>query len=350
MGHQITMFINDDTQQYTEIKNMILYDERVANKIPTHLLSSTDNHIKTIREYIDSHKVFTILIRDIADNNEDMVPIIERISYMIKNDIIKDRSTIIGKKEKLKGLSINNVDEILKVSSYSEYESSFLTRGFTKPINKTKEGIIHNLPINYLNNIIMEITDNLSETEEIRYHHIDRISQYIVNNIEEHISNIDDINKYDIISDTNYNDIINIGDKIEIKKNDVHKVTDSYYSEPLTSPVKRSNSPILNNDEYLKTYNDLIYTVYSYLKDNNIGDKIISLYRRNVKGIFFEDYVYIPLNNIELYISNRGRSTSHNRLTIRYKIISTDNIYILKDNNLIPYNENIKLEHSYVYL
>jgi hypothetical protein len=350
MGHQITMFINDDTQQYTEIKNMVLYDERVANKIPTHLLSSTDNHIKTIREYIDSHKVFTILIRDISENNEDMVPIIERISYMVKNDIIKDRSTIIGNKEKLKGLSINNVDEILKVSSYSEYESSFLTRGFTKPINKTKEGIIHNLPINYLNNIIMEITDNLSETEEIRYHHIDRISQYIVNNIEEHISNIDDINKYDIISDTNYNDIINIGDKIEIKKNDVHKVTDSYYSEPLTSPVKRSNSPILNNDEYLKTYNDLIYTVYSYLKGNNIGDKIISLYRRNVKGIFFEDYVYIPLNNIELYISNRGRSTSHNRLTIRYKIISTDNIYILKDNNLIPYNENIKLENNYIYL
>ena len=40
----------------------------------------------------------------------------------------------------------------------------------------------------------------------------------------------------------------------------------------------------------------------------------------------------------------------HNRLTIRYKIISTDNIYILKDNKLQPYNENIKLEHSYVYL
>jgi hypothetical protein len=284
------------------------------------------------------------------DNNDDMVPIIERISYMIKNDILKDRTTIIGKKEKLKGLTINNVDEILKVSSYSEYESSFIDKGFHKPINKTKEGIIHNLPINYLNNIIMEITDNLSETKEIRYHHIERISQYIVNNIEEHISNIDDINKYDIISNTNYNGIINIGDKIEIKKNDVHKVTDSYYSEPLTSPVKRSNSPILNNDEYLKTYNDLIYTVYSYLKDNDIGDKIISLYRRNVKGIFFEDYVYIPLNNIELYISNRGRSTSHNRLTIRYKIISTDNVYILKDNELIPYNENIKLEHNYVYL
>jgi hypothetical protein len=350
MGHQITMFIADDTQQYTEIKNMILYDERVANKIPTHLLSSTDNHIKTIREYIDNHKVFTSLIRNIIINNDDIVSIIERISYMVKNDIIKDRSTIIGKRDKLKGITINNVDEILKVSSYSEYENSFLTRGFTKPTDKTKEGIIHNLPSGYLNNIIMEITDNLSETEEIRYHHIDRISQYIVNNIEEHISNIDDINKYDIISDTNYNDIINIGDKIEIKKNDVHKVTDSYYSEPLTSPVKRSNSPILSNEEYLKTYNDLIYTVYSYLKDNNIGDKIISLYRRNVKGIFFEDYVYIPLNNIELYISNRGRSTSHNRLTIRYKIISTDNIYILKDNKLQPYNENIKLIEGYVYL
>ena len=344
------MFIDDDIQQYTEIKNMILYDETISNKIPTHLLSSTDNNIKTIREFIDNHKVFTSLLKNIMDNNEDIVPIIERISYMIKNDIIKDRSTIIGDKEKLKGLSINNEDEILKVSSYSEYENSFIHKGFSKPIGKTKEGIIHNLQSGYLIDIIREITDKLSETEEIRYYHIDRISQYIVNNIEEHISTIEDINKYDIISNTNYNGIINIGDKIEIKKNDVHRVTDSYYSEPLTSPVKRSNSPILNNDEYLKTYNDLIYNVYRYLKDYDVGDKIISLYRRNVKGIFFEDYVYIPLNNIELYISNRGRSTSHNRLTIRYKIISIDNIYILKDTELQPYDKNIKLEPNYIYL
>ena len=350
MGHQITLFINDDIQQYTEIKNIILYDDTLLNNIPTDNYNSLNTQIKTIREYIDNHKVFTSLLKNIIDNNKDVVPIIERISYMVKNDIIKDRSKIIGSKEKLKGLSINNVNEILKVSNFSEYENSFIDKGFHKPIGKTKEGIIHNLPINYLNKIIMEITDNLSETDEIRYHHIDRISQYIVNNIEEHISTVDDINKYDIISDTNYNDIINIGDKIEIKKNDINKVTDSYYSEPLTSPVKRSNSPILNNDEYLKTYNDLIYNVYTYLKEYNVGDKIISLYRRNVKGIFFEDYVYIPLNNIELYLSNRGRSKSHNRLTIRYKIISTDNIYILKDTELQPYDKNIKLENNYIYL
>ena len=350
MGHQLTLFIDNDIQPYEEIKNMVLYDDTILNKIPTDKYNSLNIQIKTIREYMDNHKVFTSLIKNTMDNNNDIVPIIERISYMIENNILKDRSTIIGKKEKLKGLSINNVDEILKVSNFSEYENSFIDKGFHKPIGKTKEGIIHNLPVNYLNKIIMEITDNLSETEEIRHYHIDRISQYIVNNIEEHISNIDDINKYDIISDTNYNDIINVGDKIEIKKNDVHKVTDSFYSEPLTSPVKRSDSPILNNEEYLKTYNDLIYNVYRYLKEYNVGDKILSLYRRNVNGIFFEDYIYIPLNNIELYISNRGRSISHNRLTIRYKIVSTENIYILKDSELQPYNENINLEQNYIYL
>jgi len=350
MEHQITLFIDNDIQPYEEIKNMVLYDETIINKIPTDKYNSLNTQIKTIREHINNHKVFSSLLKNIMDNNDDILPIIERISYMVKNDIIKDRSKIIGKKEKLKGLSINNVDEILKVSNFSEYENSFIDKGFHKPIGKTKEGIVHNLQDGYLNKIIMEITDNLSETKEIRYHHIDRISQYIVNNIEEHISTIDDINKYDIVSDINHNDIINVGDKIEIKKNDVHRVTDSYYSEPLTSPVKRSNSPILSNEEYLKTYNDLIYTVYSYLKEYNVGDKIISLYRRNVKGIFFEDYIYIPLNNIELYISNRGRSTSHNRLTIRYKIISTDNIYILKDSELQPYDKNIKLESDYIYL
>ena len=350
MEHQMTLFIDNDIQPYEEIKNMVLYDDTILNKIPTDKYNSLNAQIKTIREYMDNHKVFTSLIKNTMDNNDDIAPIIERISYMIKNDILKDRSTIIEKREKLKGLSINNVDEILKVSNFSEYENSFLDKGFHKPIGKTKEGIIHNLPDGYLNKIIMEITDNLSETNEIRHYHIDRISQYIVNNIEEHISNIDDINKYDIISDTNYNAIINVGDKIEIKKNDIHKVTDSFYSEPLTSPVKRSSSPILNNEEYLKTYNDLIYNVYRYLKDYDVGNKILSLYRRNVNGIFFEDYIYIPLNNIELYLSNRGRSISHHRLTIRYKIKSIDNIYVLKDDNLIPYYKNINLEQNYIYL
>jgi hypothetical protein len=350
MGHQLTLFIDDDIQSYGEIKNMVLYNDTILNKIPTVKYKLLNTQIKTIRDYIDNHKVFTLMLKNIMNNNDDILPIMERMSYMVNNDIIKDRSKIIEKREKLKGISINNVDEILKVSNFSEYENSFINKGFHKPINKTKEGIIHNLQDGYLNNIIMEITDNLSETNEIRHYHIDKISQYIVNNIEEHISNIDDINKYDIISDTNYNDIINVGDKIEIKKNDIHKVTDSYYSEPLTSPVKRSDSPILNNEEYLKTYNDLIYNVYRYLKDYNVGNKILSLYRRNVNGIFFEDYIYIPLNNIELYISNRGRSISHNRLTIRYKIISTDNIYILKDDKLQPYNKDIKLESEYIYL
>ena len=350
MEHQMTLFIDNDIQPYEEIKNMVLYDNTILNRITTDKYDSLNTQIKTIREYIDNHKVYTNLLKHIMDNNDDIIPIIERISYMVNNNIIKDRSTIIEKREKLKGLSINNVDEILKVSNFSEYENSFLDKGFYKPIGKTKEGIIHNLPDGYLNNIIMEITDDLSQTNEIRHYHIDRISQYIVNNIEEHISNIDDINKYDIISDINYNDIINVGDKIEIKKNDIHKVTDSYYSEPLTSPVKRSDSPILNNEEYLKTYNDLIYNVYRYLKDYDVGNKILSLYRRNVNGIFFEDYIYIPLNNIELYLSNRGRSTSHHRLTIRYKIISVDNIYVLKDDSLIPYNKNINLEQNYIYL
>jgi hypothetical protein len=350
MGHQLTLFIDDDIQSYGEIKNMVLYNDTILNKIPTVKYKLLNTQIKTIKDYIDNHKVFTLMLKNIMNNNDDILPIMERMSYMVNNDIIKDRSKIIEKREKLKGISINNVDEILKVSNFSEYENSFINKGFHKPINKTKEGIIHNLQDGYLNNIIMEITDNLSETNEIRHYHIDKISQYIVNNIEEHISNIDDINKYDIISDTNYNDIINVGDKIEIKKNDIHKVTDSYYSEPLTSPVKRSDSPILNNEEYLKTYNDLIYNVYRYLKDYNVGNKILSLYRRNVNGIFFEDYIYIPLNNIELYISNRGRSISHNRLTIRYKIISTDNIYILKDDILQPYNKDIKLESEYIYL
>src|SRR5210317_1966187 len=113
MEHQLTLFIDDDIQSYKEIKNMVLYDDTILNKIPTVKYKLLNKQIKTIRKYIEKHKVLTSLIKNTMDNNDDMVPIIERISYMIKNDILKDRSKMIGKKEKLKGISINNVDEIL---------------------------------------------------------------------------------------------------------------------------------------------------------------------------------------------------------------------------------------------
>ena len=67
MEHQLTLFIDDDIQSYKEIKNMVLYDDTILNRIPTDKYNSLNTQIKTIREYIDNHKVFTSLIKNTMD-------------------------------------------------------------------------------------------------------------------------------------------------------------------------------------------------------------------------------------------------------------------------------------------
>ena len=80
MEHQITLFIDNDIQPYEEIKNMVLYDDTILNKIPTDKYNSLNIQIKTIREYMDNHKVFTSLIKNTMDNNNDIKLYPQRIS------------------------------------------------------------------------------------------------------------------------------------------------------------------------------------------------------------------------------------------------------------------------------
>ena len=55
-----------------------------------------------------------------------------------------------------------------------------------------------------------------------------------------------------------------------------------YYSEPLTSPVKRSGSVISKNENYLNIYNSIIGGVYKNLNGKSLGNKILELYKKNM--------------------------------------------------------------------
>ena len=144
--------------------------------------------------------------------------------------------------------------------------------------------------------------------------------------------------------------IIKEGDRIEVKKNSIN-VSDSFYSEPLTSPVKRSGSIIPKNDNYLNIYNSIIGGVYKNLNGKSLGNKILELYKKNIKGMMLEDYVFVPIENIELYLSNKGRASSHQRLTIRYRFIDDKNVKFLNSSKkLSKFKENIKLSNKKEYL
>lgn len=266
--------------------------------------------------------------------NEELIP-------KLRNDLW----AIIDKVKDKGGVDILSLLS-KKVSSYSEYEDSFLKRGFSKPIGKKAEGRIHDLKGGELSVMI-----NSESTEE-------EIFNYVKNNIEKYVSSVDNIEKYDIISDRDFmlgdKTLINNGDKIEIKKNKHSEGQDSYYSEPLASPVKSKYSNIRTDKVLKQKYTNVIDKLFNWLggSGKSIGEDILKKLVKGTKGIFLENYIFIPIENVEFYLSNRGYNNclDHRRLAIRYRLKPGKSIYKLSDDNNfeeIPYSGETEISKDY---
>ena len=282
------------------------------------LLSKLNNHIENLT------------------TNEVLVP-------KLRNDLW----TIIDKK--LKGQTGSDILSLLskKVSSFLEYENSFLKKGFTKVTGKKREGVIHDLKRGELSDMI-----NSESTEE-------DIFNYIKDNIQKYVSSVDNIEKFDIISDRDFllgdKPLINRGDKIEVKKNKHSEGHDSYYSEPLASPVKATDSNIRTDKVLKQKYTNVIDKLYNWLgvDGKNVGEDILKKIIKGTKGIFLDEYIFIPIENIEFYLSNKGfnKCSDHRRLSIRYRLKPGKPIYKLTDdNNLeeIPYSSEKEVSKDYI--
>lgn len=267
--------------------------------------------------------------------NEELIP-------KLRNDLW----TIIGKAKEKGGVDILSLLS-KKVSSFSEYEDSFLKKGFTKVTGKKGEGVIHNLKRGELSDMI-----NSESTEE-------DIFNYIKDNIQKYVSSVDNIEKFDIISDRDFllgdKPLINRGDNIEVKKNKHSEGHDSYYSEPLASPVKATDSNIRTDKVLKQKYTSVINKLYNWLGGDgkNVGEDILKKLVKGTKGIFLDEYIFIPIENIEFYLSNRGYNNclDHRRLAIRYRLKPGKSIYKLTDNNNleeIPYSGEKEISKDYI--
>ena len=209
------------------------------------------------------------------------------------------------------------------------YEKSFYKQGFKKPIDRGRESIIHSLPERFL------IDSIIDEDISVKY-----IVDYIIDNVNEFVKD-NKINKYDIISNQNFGDIIKSGDKIEVKDKGN---SDDFLAEPLASPVKVSGSIIKNTPEYLKKYNDVIDGVYHYLngEGSSTGVSLLKRFSDDLKGIFIKGYIFVPITGLEFYISNKGYNTcvNHRRIVIRYRVKEGAVTYKLIDGELVKNTDN----------
>jgi hypothetical protein len=361
MENQSTMFVGEEIQKFSYLKELDYHvnnwyggDDYYHHYGGTKEKSNSDSKLKVIYQYVGD-ELYNILWLNLCKERKKysdyiffhrLYKTIDMLYGLIEDGNIKDKSTIRKKKYKIEKITFEDISEVFRVSNHKQYERSFLKRGFDYPTERKNEGIIHRLPTSYLTNKIIEIGDgDLDKDNEVK-----KVIKYITTNIREHIDTVDDIDKYDIVATESMSNIIKEGDRIEVKKNSIN-ISDSFYSEPLTSPVKRSGSIISKNENYLNIYNSIIGGVYKNLNGKSLGNKILELYKKNIKGMMLEDYVFVPIENIELYLSNKGRASSHQRLTIRYRFIDDKNVKFLNSSKkLSKFKEKIKLSNKKEYL
>ena len=228
-------------------------------------------------------------------------------------------------------LSSSDIEKVMDFFGET-YENSFLNKGFKKE-SKSVESRIHNLG-----------DAGFSFYEKIKSadFDVDKISKYIIKNIENYLKGKDSIIKYDLLADGDIKDeggnvIIPKDGKVEVK--DINN-QDSYLSEFLASPVKKTEYGIRNDPEYLKRYNEVIDKVYTFLKED-YEKSVIDKIKDGLSGIIISNNIYVPnkKDNIEFYLSNVGRSNPENqlRIAVRYHINKNNwrNFYKIGDDGIL---------------
>jgi hypothetical protein len=295
---------------------------QLSNTVPTGIKDKLHRNIDVIYDFLrrdlslDNRRKFHSLIKVIF-NYDNQANTIELIAdYIKKTDSAEEirKSLDLFRKEDIQESDIENFLKRAKFTTYKEYENSFVGDHFNtkeyKLFLKYRSEHENRTMYTFIKDVIggkMEISDAVA---------------YLHQSILENYS-ADDMAKGDLVCKKPlYNSkgyiIIDSGDIVEVKKLD--HAGDSYLSE-FFAIYKDSKLPKdAFEPQFLKVYNTIIDGLFNIFKST--GKNILEDIKSNFAGIIYDENVFIPSKDIELYWSNKGRGscTKDHRLSIRYRI------------------------------
>jgi hypothetical protein len=286
----------------------------------------------------------------LKDINNAISEINKTLKYEFKGNISDSRKTNIKKaiKNVIEAIKEGNIDNEtiekileLKTLAWGEYENGFIEgkgQFFDKGENRDIEGRIHNLRDKYLSDEIKSDRDSNEIKDDIK----DNITNYLNDYKDDSGESVErDIVKHDLkmkggkeIRDSENIVVLPPNSKVEVKSQSY--TIDSYYSEPLASPMKTTTSEIRKDINLRNKYNEIIDGLYNWVNNTpegiSYGETLIRKMVSGTSGILFSDDIYVPIEEIEFYISNKGQNNcdNHRRLTIRYRVKRNKNINIYK--------------------
>jgi hypothetical protein len=265
---------------------------------------------------LDNRKKFHTLMKTllIHDNPANSIKIFAE--YINKTDSVDEIKKSLDL-FRVSDIQENEIEEFLrkvKYAGYTEYEDSFIGDHFDK--KRTKLYLKYSLGEEYKN--IYGLIEGVLLGKIGISEAVSRLYQSIMDLYDTYnVTKADLESKSDLYDEKNQK-IIKKGDFLEVKKLDYQG--DSYLSE-FFAIYKYSKLPEKAFEpNFLKVYNSLIDGLFTILSTES--SKILEDVKKSFAGIIYDNKIFISSEDIELYWSNRGRSSclKDHRLSIRYRI------------------------------
>jgi hypothetical protein len=241
------------------------------------------------------------------------------VEFIEDTDSVDEIAIALDRFRKTEEVKEEDIEEFLKYiksTGHQEYEKSFYGEHFEKYSTK--------LVLRYMDEENLTILRRIEDVLDGKYTVSDAVS-ILYQNINKNYTP-EQMIKADLrcikdVYDSNGDVIIENGSYLEVKKIDY--AADSYLSE-FMSMYKSSKLPDYAHENYfIDVYNKIIDGLYVLFQTRT---DILEDIKKNFAGIIYDDKIFIDKDNIELYWSNKGRTScmKDHRLSIRYRIKSTN--------------------------
>ncbi len=320
---------------------------QLSNNLPTSLQNNFHKDLDTIYSFlrrditIDNRRKFHHLIKVLMgyDNQANSVNLVAE--YIRKTNSADDIAISLDLFRK-KDIDESDIEKFLKKakhSGYKEYERSFVGSHFKTNENKLFLRYKGDEESRSIYEIVKAVINNELTTKQS----IDHLYQLIVGNYTAKDMVKGDLECLNPLYSDDGKKIISIGDIVEVKKLD--HGGDSYLSE-FFAIYKNSKLPKdAFEPKFIQTYNQIIDGLYELFLIS--GNNILKDIKNNFAGIIYSENILITSDDIELYWSNKGRSScvKDHRLTIRYRINKTNvSSFIYENDKDVLVSKDIKIK------
>ena len=355
--------IEEDDEYKLKIESLIetsiklvdsIFNEIVKNEVLQRDFAFIDRYkklfkiVETYSEGETSEERYISLLHVVYDLNQllETVSVLDKIEGEVDTDqaieVESDEETTdpLSKRGILKLIKkiFNNITNAPLISYYFGKVRDSRNARYEKSFNKECNGV-HYFQKEPGGDKPRLVTRTDNNNMVIEYITGDTRTQDIVTTLFDEI-NTNNIRKWDLkvlepvvlnkISDPTTTITLTPEDLVEVK------LTNSYADYHLSEffGVYKTSKNKAQFGDYIDRYEEVIEGLTGQIARSPIGTQIIDANRNGIVGVFYQDYVFCPIDNLRLSWADTGQSVSREkRLSIRLQVINTDELYVWKQGN-----------------